>query len=658
MPGNGLIFISYARADGRGYADRLYSELTARGLVAWRDTRTLNPGEDFTAVLEKAVEQARRVVVCVTPNIKRDDGFVRREIGYALSLNIPIIPLMFAEVLPPRSIVNVARVNFYRQTWGTAVGQLLDWLEQPAVTYGQSSQPGDQFRRYLQTLYSQIVGYLDSTVQSQLPPVHVQATPEAIKTTAPTRVVSFFGRELQMKAAPDLAAEEGSVRYDRFDVAFESYNGRVLLLGEPESGKTMTLMAYARDAVARRLEDPSEPLPLLGRISDWPADVARSLTDWLGHVAGPLQIDAIIRAVSDGKVLFLLDGLDELGSKRKAAHSGEVYDPRQRFFLTMPYNNRIVVTCRVSDYQDIGAKISLAGAVTLLPLDETQVVAALQNYPELLAAAQADDELFGLMRTPLFLSLFTREYQALGNQAHTLASAPGSVWHLCRKVLEAYFERRYQQERHKPNADLLPCDMIRRVLTRVAVRDALENMGNRISLEAIDEAFSYTVEQMYPKLLRRLLAIPIARQGFNRVRERLQLRKPDVTIFLAQVLRLHVLVPAEPGTFGFIHVLLRDCFAVDQVLAAFGHPEPGIRMAAAQVLGDIRDIRAVEPLLTGLRDADPGVRTMAAQALGDIGDTRAVEPLLKALYDADPGVRMMAAQALGEIGDTRRSPDE
>src|SRR3954469_17947022 len=112
MSANGHIYISYARADGRGYAERLFAELAARGVSAWRDMRVLNPHLDFSADLEKSIEQASRVVVCVTPSIKRDDGFVRREIGYALGLNKPIISLMFAEVLPPLSIVKFTRVNF------------------------------------------------------------------------------------------------------------------------------------------------------------------------------------------------------------------------------------------------------------------------------------------------------------------------------------------------------------------------------------------------------------------------------------------------------------------------------------------------------------------------------------------------------------------
>src|SRR5204862_4993731 len=120
-------------------------------------------------------------------------------------------------------------------------------------------------------------------------------------------------------------------------------------------------------------------------------------------------------------------------------------------------------------------KIRLAGAVTLLPLDEGQVLAALQGYPELHAIAQADDELLGLMRMPLLLSLFIRLYGGLDTEAQSLRNTAGAAWALCRSVLEAYVERRYQQESAKPNAELLPCALIRRALAQIAVRDALEN---------------------------------------------------------------------------------------------------------------------------------------------------------------------------------------
>jgi hypothetical protein len=60
------IFISYARADGRLEADRIYDALCQHGIRAWRDKRDLTPYQDFTAEIESAIASASHVVVCLT----------------------------------------------------------------------------------------------------------------------------------------------------------------------------------------------------------------------------------------------------------------------------------------------------------------------------------------------------------------------------------------------------------------------------------------------------------------------------------------------------------------------------------------------------------------------------------------------------------------
>jgi len=71
---------------------------------------------------------------------------------------------------------------------------------------------------------------------------------------------------------------------------------------------------------------------------------------------------------------------------------------------------------------------------------------------------------------------------------------------------------------------------------------------------------------------------------------------------------------------------------------------------AAYALGRIGDQRAVEPLILALMDQNMGVHSQAARALGRIGDQRAVLPLITLLEEGYYETTLAAAQALSSIG--------
>jgi HEAT repeat protein len=77
---------------------------------------------------------------------------------------------------------------------------------------------------------------------------------------------------------------------------------------------------------------------------------------------------------------------------------------------------------------------------------------------------------------------------------------------------------------------------------------------------------------------------------------------------------------------------------------------PELRMAAANVLGDLGLADSVSALAERFEDPDPRVRARAARACGQISDPRATKPLRSLLGDPQAGVRREAADALGAIG--------
>ena len=58
---DGVLFISYARNDGAVNAERIDRTL-AGGFTTRRDTRGIDPSADFTAEIEKAIDEALRAL--------------------------------------------------------------------------------------------------------------------------------------------------------------------------------------------------------------------------------------------------------------------------------------------------------------------------------------------------------------------------------------------------------------------------------------------------------------------------------------------------------------------------------------------------------------------------------------------------------------------
>ena len=464
------VFISYARADGRDEADRLYQEFDGAGLKAWRDERSLDPYQDFSGEIEIAIEKSKHVVVCLTPSLlahyddrtgKRKDSFVRREIIYAQGCEKPIIPLVFPDFPKgkvPTLINHLTWLDFNHFAEGFT--KLMARL-QKGEKY-EARHTDDPYYDYLVGLQKSIVRFLDSTVFTLLA-LHTAPTPDAVN--APPREVkarnlpmSFGGFENAVlvvnktTVAVEKAIQNPPAIFNDFPAAFEYYDGRVLLLGEPGAGKTTTLMAYAREAVSARLENAESPLPLLARIVNWDTKQQPSLAAWLSSYG----VD-FTDQISAGHTLLLLDGLDELGREIEDPETREIFDPRVQFIEALKVvssNNQAIVTCRVKDYANIKEKVTLRGAVALQPLDDSQLTEYLHDDPALYAAILTDNSLRKMARTPLLLSILTYGYRGMGAKARELENLHNTPSELRDKIWSAYIRRRYRHEQLKPNADL------------------------------------------------------------------------------------------------------------------------------------------------------------------------------------------------------------
>jgi hypothetical protein len=146
------VFINYRRGDSSGYAGRLYDALTGRpdGWNVFMDIDTIEPGVDFTEVIDKELRDCDVVIVMIgrqwldasdakgRRRLDDPDDFVRMEIEAALDRNIRVIPALVQGAEMPSSdalpggLARLARRNALELSdgrWRYDVDRLVQLLE-------------------------------------------------------------------------------------------------------------------------------------------------------------------------------------------------------------------------------------------------------------------------------------------------------------------------------------------------------------------------------------------------------------------------------------------------------------------------------------------------------------------------------------------------
>jgi DNA polymerase III delta prime subunit len=193
---------------------------------------------------------------------------------------------------------------------------------------------------------------------------------------------------------------------------FEKMSCSLLILGEPGSGKTTTLLELARDLIACAERDPSQAIPVVLNLSSWPAK-RQPLTDWLvEELTAKYYIPKGVARpwVENDELVLLLDGLDEVKSTHRDACVRTINDFRRQHGLTP-----VAVCSRSADYESLATKLAFQGAVLIQPLTLSQVDDYLAGAGLGLAAVrtalQHDAALQELAQSPLMLSIMTLAYK-------------------------------------------------------------------------------------------------------------------------------------------------------------------------------------------------------------------------------------------------------
>lgn len=189
--------------------------------------------------------------------------------------------------------------------------------------------------------------------------------------------------------------------------------GRTLLiLGEPGSGKTITLLRLAQDLIAHTEADLRQPIPVVFNLSSW-ARKTQTIGQWLiQELLEKYQVSPALGKtwIAKESLILLLDGLDEVKAEQRNACVQALNQ-----FMQDHGTTELALCCRIRDYQALTERLILRSAICIQPLNSQQIDEYFEQMGEQLSALKIalhqDAELQGLATSPLILSIMSLAYQ-------------------------------------------------------------------------------------------------------------------------------------------------------------------------------------------------------------------------------------------------------
>lgn len=638
---NYRVYISYPRNDGRDSALSLEREILKIPRRVWVDKRDIDPALDFTTEIETNVEKSSVVLVCLTRSSRQPDHLYQREIAWARRENKPIIGLLFEVIDVP--IPTDEQVNVGPKHWDEGLSRLKNILKtgiaslRPSTSNNSWKVTQDPYAIYLDRAYESIVFGINRRILNPKEITLSSHETEGKVQQHDADDTPVWMRSKAKEMPPTFMMRRHTARLDQFaslESAYKHHNGRLLLLGEPGSGKTITMMAFARDMINDRRDNPDLPLPIYIQIATWDARRQPNLTEWLTHhVSGIADDIPVDRLLHDEKLLLILDGLDELGERRVIETRDPVsnavievtsFDPRAKFLAMIPKLNHVVLSSRIKDFDDIGQKANLNGAATLNPLSKDQMQEFLTALPELWKLIQQDQSLMRLAQSPLLLTIMAIAFgdELEGEEFDKQQWTKHLTEFEARDVIfREFVQRSYLFEQAKTGQDSeFDYEDLIAVFRKVAANDAVREFIEENVLNP--EMFEDELSNLYFDRGQQIVPDEIFTQTKTVI---------DLGLRMKVLIKDFDRLSGKP-IMRFIHLLIRDYFAFTESINTIHSEDPQKREYAVQILANLTDERVKDIILGRLKDTDILVQKAAIEAIGEQGyedAIRFVSPFLR-----------------------------
>jgi hypothetical protein len=120
-----ICFVSYSRVDS-DFVARLRTDLSGRGLAAWRDVDDIPAAAAWDSEIEAALQRCSHILLVVS-STSMASANVADEVGYARDRKKPIIPLLLDDTPLPLRVHRAQAIDF-RGDYGKALQKLVSNL--------------------------------------------------------------------------------------------------------------------------------------------------------------------------------------------------------------------------------------------------------------------------------------------------------------------------------------------------------------------------------------------------------------------------------------------------------------------------------------------------------------------------------------------------
>ncbi|MEM8721776.1 MAG: NACHT domain-containing protein [Cyanobacteria bacterium P01_G01_bin.39] len=234
----------------------------------------------------------------------------------------------------------------------------------------------------------------------------------AIDLELESRSDAILRPELSSEILP-VELDESFDELQQTDIYWQIGQGKTLLiLGEPGSGKTITLLQLAEHLIEQTNRDLTKPIPIVFNLSSW-GEKQQPLEQWLiEEFKDKYQVPKLWSEqwLREEQLILLLDGLDEVRVNSRDACVRAINE-----FIDSHNLTEIIVCSRVKDYEALNEKLRLSSAICLKPLSSEQVYGFLDAVGDSLSGLknllQQDRDLEQFAQTPLILNVMSLAYQ-------------------------------------------------------------------------------------------------------------------------------------------------------------------------------------------------------------------------------------------------------